>query len=231
MEPKANEGKSLTIDVGGVTYSRLPVQTHTVVADDDAAEIVDRYTAEIRQPGDVVIMSERVVAITQGRAIPIAQIVPTKLANFLQRFVTRTPVGIGLGSPWTMELALREVGRPRMLLAAAAAALTKPFGVKGVFYRVAGPQARAVDGPCDYTLPPYNEYATLGPADPDRAAQLIADRVGLPVVIIDANDLGVDVLGRSKDAPDDAFCEAVFRDNPLGQASQRTPIALVRRAG
>jgi F420-0:gamma-glutamyl ligase-like protein len=230
MELKANEGKSLTIDVDGVAFARIPIQTHTVIADDDAAEVVDRYTVDVRRPGDIVIMSERVVAITQGRAIPIKDIVPSRMANFLQRFVTRTPVGIGLGSPWTMELALREVGRPRILLAAAAAAVTKPFGVRGVFYRVAGPQARAVDGPCDYTLPPYNEYATLGPSDPDRAAQKIADRVGLPVVIIDANDLGVDVLGRSKGAPNDAFCEAVFRDNPLGQASQRTPIALVRRA-
>lgn len=230
MDLKPNEGKSLTIEVEGRTFARIPIQTHTVTEADDAAEVVDRYTAHLRQSGDVVIMSERVVAITQGRAYPIKDIIPSRLANLLQRFVTRTPVGIGLGSPWTMELALREVGRLRILAAAAAAAITKPFGVKGVFYRVAGSQARSIDGPCDYTLAPYNEFATLGPKDPDRAADRISQRVGLPVVIIDANDLGVDVLGRSKGAPIESFCAAVFRDNPLGQASQRTPIALVRPA-
>lgn len=230
MEARANDGKSLTIEVDGLTYARLPIQTHTVTGDDDAVEVVTRYAAAHVVPGDVIIMSERVVAITQGRAYPIKDIVPSRLANLLQRFVMRTPVGIGLGSPWTMELALREVGRPRILLAAAAAAVTKPLGVRGVFYRVAGSQARAIDGPCDYTLPPYNEFATLGPTDPDGAAQRIADAVGVPVVVIDANDLGVDVLGRSTGAPSDAFCAAVFKDNPLGQASQRTPIAIVRPA-
>lgn len=230
MDARPNDGKSLTIEVEGLAYARYPIQTHTVTAEDDAAEVVARYAGPHLVPGDVVIMSERVVAITQGRAYPIKDIVPSRLAQFLQRFVTRTPVGIGLGSPWTMELALREVGRPRILAAAAAAAVTKPLGIRGVFYRVAGPQARAIDGPCDYTLPPYDEFATLGPTDPDRAAQRIADAVGTPVVVIDANDLGVDVLGRSSGAPADAFCAAVFADNPLGQGSQRTPIAIVRPA-
>lgn len=228
QEPKPNDGKSLEIEVDGGLHARIPIRTHTVTAADDAAEVVSRYAGPHLQPGDVIIMSERVVAITQGRAYRIDSIEPSRLANFLQRFVTRTPAGIGLGSPWTMELAIREVGRIRMLAAAAAAAITKPFGVRGVFYRVAGTQARAIDGPCDNTLPPYNEYATLGPADPDVAAARIARVIGAPVVIIDANDLGVNVLGRSPDAPSERFCEQVFRDNPLGQSSQQTPIAIVR---
>lgn len=230
IDLQPNEGKALDIDVDGERWLRLPVRTHTVVETDDAAEVVERYCKELIQPGDVIIMSERVVAITQGRAFPIDEIQPGRLANLLQRFVTRTPVGIGLGSPWTMELAIREVGAPRILAAAAAAAITKPLGVKGVFYRVAGTKARAIDGPCDNTLPPFNRYATLGPSKPRAAANRIADRIGVPVVIIDANDLGVNVLGRSKDAPSETFCEKVFRDNPLGQSSQRTPIAIVRRA-
>ena len=65
----------------------------------------------------------------------------------LSRFVGRTTSGIGLGIPATMELAIREAGAARILAATAAAAVTKPFGVKGVFYRVAGPAVRAIDGP------------------------------------------------------------------------------------
>ena len=122
----------------------------------------------------LVAVSERMVAITQGRSYPIDEIRPGRLARFLERRVTRPGYGIGLGSAETMQLAIDEVGAPRILLAAAASAVTRPFGVHGVFYRVAGPQAKAIDGPTSYTIPPYNQAATLGPRDPDGAARLIA---------------------------------------------------------
>jgi len=126
-----------------------------------------------------------------------------------------------------MELAIREVGAPRILLAAAASAVTKPFGIHGVFYRLAGPQARAIDGPTGYTIPPYNEAATLGPKDPAAVARGIAATVGAPVAIIDANDAGCAVLGASPGV-DRRFVMRLFADNPLGQAREQTPICLVR---
>ena len=117
--------------------------------------------------------------------------------------------------------------RPRILLAAAASAVTKPFGVHGVFYRVAGPQAKAIDGPTSYTIPPYNQAATLGPRDPDGAARALAAAIGAPVAIIDANDAGCAVLGASPGV-DRRFVERLFADNPLGQAREQTPICVVR---
>jgi len=60
-----------------------------------------------------------------------------------------------------MELAIREAGALRIIFASFAALLTKPFGIKGIFYKVAGNNINAIDGPCDYTLPPYNKYAKL----------------------------------------------------------------------
>jgi hypothetical protein len=167
------------------------------------------------------------VAITQGRSYPIRDIRPGRLARLLERFVTRPGYGIGLGSAETMELAIREVGAPRILLAAAASAVTRPFGVHGVFYRVAGPQAKAIDGPTSYTIPPYNDAATLGPRDPDGAARAIAEGVGAPVAIIDANDAGCAVLGASPGV-DRQFVERLFADNPLGQAREQTPVSVVR---
>ncbi|MBI2624530.1 hypothetical protein HYW67_03465, partial [Candidatus Parcubacteria bacterium] len=50
-----------------------------------------------------------------------------------------------------------------------------------------------------------------------------------PVVIIDANDLGVSVLGKSKGLTAE-FAGAVFRDNPLGQSGEQTPMAIVRKS-
>ena len=43
----------------------------------------------------------------------------------------------------------------------------------------------------------------------------------------DRVDLGVEVLGASPDA-DHALIRALFRDNPLGQGSERTPLCLIR---
>ena len=227
MEP--NSGKKLEIVVDGVAWQRLPVRTHVINKEDDITEVIKRYASPHLQSGDILFISERIVAISQGRAYPIKDIHPSWLAKALVKFVHKSPYGIGLGSPWTMELAIREAGAARMLVAAFAAAVTKPFGMKGVFYHVAGNNVNAIDGPCDYTLPPYNDYAKLGPAKPMKVAKELGGIIGCDVVIIDANDLGAAVLGKSNTAIRDAFCKAVFKDNPLGQSTQQTPICIVRK--
>lgn len=229
-ELQPNKGKQLTREIGGVSYARYPIRTHVVTKDDTIQNLVEKYAVPHLQPGDILCMSERVVAITQGRAYPIAEIVPSRLATLLSKFVHKSKYGIGLGSPWTMELALKEVGTPRILLAAVVAAVTKPFGLRGMFYHVAGRGAAAIDGPCDYTLPPYNKYATLGPKNPNVVAKELEKRFGCPISIIDANDLGVDVLGRSNKSISASFIAEVFRDNPLGQSDEQTPLCIVRKS-
>ena len=115
-----------------------------------------------------------------------------------------------------------------MLFAAFVSALTKPFGIRGVFYKVVGKNINAIDGPCDYTLPPYNHYAKLGPLQPDQVARDSRERLGNEVVIIDANDLGVAILGQSDKKADPNLYKAIFKDNPLGQAAEQTPLCIVR---
>jgi len=222
-----NEGRALHAALHGIVYARHPVRTHLVTATDDAPAVVTRYVGQLPDDVRLLAVSERMVAITQGRSFPISEIRPGRLARLLERFVTRPGYGIGLGSAETMELAIREVGAPRILLAAAASAVTKPFGVHGVFYRLAGAQAKAIDGPTSYTIPPYNQAATLGPKDPDGAARTLAAAIGAPVAVIDANDAGCAVLGASPGV-DRRFVQALFADNPLGQAREQTPICLVR---
>lgn len=227
---EANEGKNIkitTADYG--TFSRYPVKTHVIMSGEKLNDIMDKYVVGNIQKDDYMFISEKVVAICQGRAFDIDDINPRPLAKLLCKFVYKSPYGIGLGSPWTMELALRDVGVPRMLLAAFCSAVTKPFGVRGVFYKVAGTKARAIDGPCDCTIPPYNHFAKLAPANPDKVAAELSDYIGAKVVIIDANDIGVEVLGRSTEEISIDFCKQAFKDNPLGQSAQSTPIAIVRK--
>src|SRR5688500_15382430 len=223
-----NEDRVLHASLGGVVYARHPVRTHLVTpADTDASAVVARYVGPLGDDVGLVAVSECMVAIIQGRFYPIKDIRPGRRACLRERFGTRPGYGIGLGSAGAMELAVRGVGAPRILFAAAASAVTRPLGVHGVFYRLAGPQAKAIDGPTSYTIPPYNQAATLGPRNPDAAARSIAAALDAPVAIIDANDAGCAVLGASPGV-DRRFVERLFADNPLGQAREQTPIAVVR---
>ena len=225
-EPNPDRVLNATLD--GIVYARHPVRTHLVTDADDAIEVVLHYASPLDVDTAFVAVSERMVAITQGRSHPMSSIRPGRLARFLVRFVTRSGYGIGLGTAETMQLAIAEVGVPRILLAAAVSSLTKPFGIHGLFYRVAGRQAAAIDGPTSYTIAPYNQAATLGPKDPDGAARRIAEALGVPVAVIDANDAGCNALGLSPGL-DRRQVERLFADNPLGQAAEQTPICVMRR--
>lgn len=223
-----NKGKSLTIEVNKKMYERIPIKTHVITDNDNIIDVVQKYACPYLENNDLLFISERIVAITQGRAFPIKDIHPSDLAKFFVKFVHKSPYGIGLGSPWTMELAIKEAGIIRILFAAFCSAITKMFGLRGVFYKVVGKNINAIDGPCSYTIAPYNEYAKLGPSNPDKVAKDIKSKIKNDCVIIDANDLGVAVLGRSDKKISDSFYKSVFKDNPLGQASEQTPICIVR---
>ena len=155
---------------------------------------------------------------------------PRPLAKFLCKFVLKTPYGIGLGIPETMEMALQECGTPRILFAAAVSAVGKLFHKRGWFYTIAGYKARSIDGPCDYTLPPYNEYVVLGPAQPDETAQKMSQCLGgIKVAITDINDLEGQILGTSDPSMDRDLLVKILKDNPLGQSLEQTPIGIIRK--
>lgn len=229
MNLQPNPNKNLIIEVSGQKYARYPVKTELITPEHkDLAGVVEKYLRPHLQAGDIVFMGEKAVAISQGRAYPRAEVKPSALARFLVKFVTKTPIGIGLGSAETMQLAVDEVGSPRMILAAICAALTKPFGIKGVFYRVAGEQARAIDGAADYVIPPYNTYVSKGPINANEVAQKISDKIKVPFAIVDACDYGVNVMGASRGIDND-FIKQVIKDNPLGQRNEQTPIGVIRK--
>ncbi len=224
----ANEGKNLVMEVEGRRYARYAVKTHVITDKDDIVEVCQRYAGPLLQAGDTLFISEKIVACTQKRAIPMKDIHPRRLAVFLSKHVQKTPVGIGLGIPETMEMALQECGTLRILFAAFVSVIGKIFGKHGWFYHVAGEKARAIDGPCDYTLPPYNEYVVLGPTDPDEVAVRVSKALGHSVTVVDANDLGVNILGVSDPSMSRERLAAIIKDNPLDQKSQQTPLGIIR---
>ncbi|MEK7124743.1 MAG: coenzyme F420-0:L-glutamate ligase [Patescibacteria group bacterium] len=223
-----NKGKNLIITVENKKFARYPVKTKLITPEDkDISKIVEEHAKKYLQPKDIIFISEKAVAITQGRAYHIKNIKPSFLAKFLSGFVTKTSAGIGLGSPQTMQLAIDEVGILRILSAAFLGLAGKFFGIKGLFYIVAGHKARSIDGAVPYAIPPYNNYVSKGPENADKVSKEISQKIGVPVAIVDANDLGVNILGASNGV-DRKIIARIIKDNPLGQSDEQTPIGIIR---
>lgn len=228
-EITVNQGKSEIVEFCGEMFACYAIRTRVITKDDTIEDIVEKYVKPNVRGGDIVFFSEKMTACTEGRAYPIEDIKAGRLARFLSRFVRKTSRGIGLSIPETMQCAIDECGRGRILLAAAAGMAGKIFGIKGLFYRVAGFRAASVDGPCPYTLPPYNKYVVLSPRDPDKTAREVSRMLGgNTVLIIDANDYGCAVLGSSAGQCAYQKYEWLLRQNPLGQSTQCTPIGILR---
>ena len=237
---RANWARHVFLEHDDSVWARLPLRSELLKPGSDIAGAVKRSLDGLARDGvaprdgDVVLVSEKALAISQGRSYPVDEITTTPLARTLSRFVSRLPTGVGLAHPSTMQLALDEAGAPRILLAAAAAAATRPFGKRGVFYRVAGARVNAIDGPSSLNLPPYDRWATKAPLDPQGEAARIAAELRrhtgcrLSVAVIDASDLGAEVFAVAGSAQR-ADVIAVVADNPLGQSDEQTPFGLVRR--
>ncbi len=230
MEPfQPNKNKSLTREFNGVSYARYPIKTHVVQPKESLTALIKKYAVPYLQAGDTLFISEKMVAITQNRSISIKDIKPSWLANFAVKYTFKNPGGLGIASPWTMQMVIQEAGVPRFLLASFVSVITKPFGLRGMFYRVIGQKAKAIDGPIPHAMPPYNEYVTLTPLNTEDLAKHLKKEFNCEIVIIDANDLGVETLGISDKVNDEWAC-AIFKDNPLGQGTEQTPLCIVRKA-
>ena len=218
--------REAVIAVEGRKIERKPIRTHHITAKDDIVEVAAQYAGPLVQSGDVVIVSEKVVAVTQGRAIPEDTIKIGLLARVLWRFVHKTPAGIGLRSPATMQCAVNECGGARILLAAVVGAATKIVGRRGDFYRIAGVQAATIDAA--HTSPMQPDCVILGPKDPHKVAAAMAKRLGCHAAVMDCNDIGGSwALGLSPGL-EKAWIEAAMKGNPQGQKDEQTPLVLVR---
>ena len=93
---------------------------------------------------------------------------------------------------------------------------------------IAGEKARSIDGPCDCTLPPYNECVSLSPLEPDEVCKKVSQALGCPVLVTDINDLGGVIMGAYPPDTDRDLMARVLGDNPLGQSHEQTPMGLIR---
>jgi hypothetical protein len=144
----------------------------------------------------------------------------------MSRFVRPPAESYGLSVPEKMQFVVQSVGAWRVLAAAGLSAMTRPIGVHGVFYRVAGSLARDVDG----ALPPYEQllFPPLPQRDADELCMQLQQELGVGVCIADLNDFGGRIRAASPLAPPIPVLAEVLADNPLGQRLTGTPFGVVR---
>jgi hypothetical protein len=216
------------VQVANVEYLRLPVRTRWLQEADDLTRSL-REHLEMARPGDTVAVSEKVVVLLTGRAIGSDTMAPGRLAHFLAGCVQPRTGSRGLSVPEKMEYVLRRVGRGRVLAAAICGGLTRPLGMRGAFYLLAGSLARDLDG----GRPPYEELL-FPPLDAADARSICADLervLGVGIAIVDLNDFGGSIRAVSQRSLPAKTLAAVLADNPMGQRCTSTPAVIVRPNG
>ena len=214
----------------GKRYARYAIKTHFVKPHEDQAQLLERYVKPLYKQGDVLSFGAKVMGMCVGSVKTREQVKPGFWANLLWRFASHNSTGIGMHEPYKLQMTIDIAGLPRVLLATFLSAITKPFGVKGVFYKVCGHDVAGIDG--FYAASDFQEYHELAVINPSNANVLcdeLTQKTGIPVVIMDANDFHRNQLGKSSDCPlTDAEIQEAMQDNPSGQGGELTPFILIR---
>jgi len=205
----------------------LRVRTHLITGKDNVVDVVKRYTRDVADKGDLVGISESVVAIMQGRAIPPEKVKPGLLAKILSRFAHPDA---SVSAVRSMQMAINEVGVVRIILAAFAGLVGKLTGIRGLFFKVAGHKVAEIDD-SGGTMPPYDRHIILGPKNPMEVARRVWRKTGLWTLILDVNDKGcVDILGSSfpLSLEEENFIKNLLKTNPFGNDDQKTPLIVIK---
>lgn len=222
----------LTIDVDGEKWDRIGIKTHLISLLEPLEPIIEQQVLPQRQPGDFIVISEKVVTISQGRVVHIDVVKASPLAKFIVKGVKKYDNDIGYSLPEKMQVAIYQAGYFRMIAALVGGTVTRLFGRHGDFYRIAGNRISEIDGFNPDAMAPFDKFAMIGPARPDEYCQHLEDTLGIPAFIIDGNNINVELLGASRGLPvSREKARRIVLDNPMGQDDEMTPIMICRKQG
>lgn len=214
----------------GRKYSRFAIQTHFVEVGESQAELVRKYVLPIAQPGDVLSFGAKVMAMCTRNVRTKDEVKPGFWAKRLWRFAGINSTGVGMHEPYKLQLVIDICGLPRVLFAAAVSAVTRVFGVHGLFYKICGKGVAGIDG--FYFRSSFDRYKELALINNDNPVELcdqLEKDTGIPVVLMDANDIDQNQLGKCSDFPlTDEEIQDAMGDNPSGQGDELTPLILIR---
>ncbi len=211
----------------GHQYQRVLIRTPWFHGPFDLVEAFRAGLKDYLGKGGTVFVSEKIAIVASGRTVSASTIRVGRFAKFASKYVR--PIGVDLAQsiPERMQFVINRIGWPRTLLACAAAAVTRPFKIRGAFFVIAGREARDLDG----MHPPYLD-TILPPFKPREAQKYVNDlaaRLGNPVAIVDINDRGGHIRAVSPGGLPAADLLRALKDNPMGHRDQSTGMGMVRK--
>ena len=204
---------------------RIPVPTRILTEKDDIVDAIERYTKDKIGPDDLICCAESVVAITQGRYVRPEDLTISGVAQYCCRFI---PDYGSLASPHGMQSLMDVEGKWRVAFALVAGFFGKLVGQSGLFYKWGGEQTALIDDVTG-TMPPFDKCIVYGPAEPNAVVAKIKERLGcFGAMIADVNDLKRSRVVGVTDGTDGELAAKLLLDNPFGNASQKTPICILK---
>ena len=219
------------VEVQGSEFERFAIQTHFINRKESYLDVIAKYVVPLYEKGDILSISEKIIAMCQDNTVEKKEVKLGFWAKFLSRFASSNNHGIAMDEPYKLQLAINLAGLPRILLASFCSAVTKLFGVKGVFYKIAGHGIDGIDGfYMNSSFDLYHDLALLNPREPSRVCNDINNAFGINCMIVDANDFEVNILGKSDSLSgiSDEFLKLLIKDNPAGQSDELTPLILIK---
>lgn len=230
MDFYMNEGKKVEIEVNGNTYMRHAIKTRFIKQGESYLDVFKEYVLPIYQEGDIVSSSEKIIALCQNRIVKREEIKIGFWAKLLSKFASHPTTGVGVGETIKMQYAIDTVGLLKVLWASIASAITKLFGKKGVFYEIVGQEVSGLDGFYGHVWEEYEDIGIRLPENPEAVCNEIKEKLGISCMIVDANDLGQEILGYSRDIGlSEEELKGLIKDNPSGQGQELTPLILIRK--
>lgn len=214
-------------EIKGKKYLRNPIKTHFIGVSDNLDNIISQYVLPVAKENDIIVLCQKIVSIVQKKLVYKKDIKPGFWAKFLSKFAKKTPYGFSVGNPYKMQVAINLAGLPRIFLASFCSGVCKLFGIRGVFYIIAGHEINQIDGFYGEAFPQYADMGILGIKNCDDLCDELKNKYGFGFVVADVNDLGENILGISSGL-DKKLILDILKDNPAGQSNEQTPIVILR---
>ena len=164
----------------------IPIKTHILGSLDDPIDVLKNYIPRDCQSTDILTIGETPLAIMQGRYIDFRSLNVSPLSKLICKGFHPTS---SLASACGMQTLINIYGPTRILISWLIGAILKLLGIKGIFYRLAGEQARLIDD-ITGTTPPYDKNIVLGPQGSKAFCKKASKELGINIAVVDVNDLG-----------------------------------------
>ena len=201
-----------------------PIKTHILGKLDDPIGTLKSYMPKSYSPTDILTIGETPLAIMQGQYIDYRAVNVSAISRLLCRGFHPTS---SLATASGMQTLINISGPTRVIISWLVGGISKSIGLKGMFYRLAGEQARLIDD-ITGTTPPYDKSIVLGPKDTKNFCLKASKELNINVAVVDVNDLGRVKILSTNNIHNTNIIKKALISNPAGNANQQTPLVLIK---